>query len=148
MIMRIFLFKDLLFFLWGCGVEGFISFLLLPVIALSCGFTLFILLSCLSLWDADLLLGSFLTLDHSLYSHEFGPFSFHVSSCWSFSSGWECLDLGFSFGFLFLIYSPFLQYLSLQSFGLSFGASDWFIRAFMEKVLHTSFLGFMTLALC
>ena len=26
--MRIFLFKDLLFFLWGCGVEGFIGFIL------------------------------------------------------------------------------------------------------------------------
>jgi hypothetical protein len=26
-----------------------------------------------------------------------GLFFFHISSCWSFGSGWECLHLGFSF---------------------------------------------------
>ena len=60
MIMRIFLFKDLLLFLWDMELRASLgSFLLLPVIALSCGFTLFILLPRLSHWDADFTSGEF-----------------------------------------------------------------------------------------
>ena len=63
--MRIFLFKDLLFFLWDMELRASLgSFLLLPVIALSCGSTLFILLSLVFRTGMqNLLLGSFLSLE-------------------------------------------------------------------------------------